>query len=411
MNFFRFFLYMTYFIFPACVSHSDMDSSRLEIFKNPLKEKDLSGSEESPLKILCDRPMCAETKMHELDDEITPTHKIFLRSNGVTPESAYSEDFSSWSLLVDGEVKEERSFSLEELKNLFPHYEYQLTLECGGNGRAGFYPKAKGHQWTYGAIACPLWKGVRVKDLLEYVGLKDSAVYLAYEASDTHLSGDPEKQVISRGVPIKKALHPMTILAFELNGRPLPPEHGAPLRLVCPGYPASASGKWVTRLWVRDRVHDGAKMEGDSYRLPPHPVAPGAEVPVDDSWVVLEKMPVKSLITYPKSGLTLSYEEKDSFLVRGFAWTGEDKVTSVHVSFDYGATWKLAKLEKERNDFAWRRWSLVLSLPSRGYFEIWAKAKDSSGKEQPMVIPGWNPKGYGNNAMPRVSVTVRGPSA
>lgn len=393
----------------SCVSISN-DKEKL-INHSVIKEKDLSGSEESPFRVLSDRPLCAETKMHELDEAVTPTHKMFVRNNGITPEIAYSKDFSSWSLLVDGEVERKKTFSLEELKSIFPHYEYQLTLECGGNGRAGFYPKAKGYQWTYGAVASPLWKGIRVKDLLAYVGLKDSAVYLAYEALDLHPSGDSDLPVISRGVPIAKALHPMTLLAFELNGVPLPPEHGAPLRLVCPGYPASASGKWLKRLWIRDRVHDGAKMEGDSYRLPPYPVAPGTIVGIDDTWKILEKMPVKSIITYPKSGGEISYEEKDFFSVRGFAWTGEEKIESVHVSFDFGVTWHKTKLEKPRNSFSWQRWSATFSLPSQGYFEIWAKAKDSAGKEQPMIVPSWNPKGYANNAMPRISITVKEPSS
>ena len=265
--------------------------------------------------------------------------------------------------------------------------------------------KQKGHQWTYGAVSCALWKGVRLKDLLDFVGLKQSAVYLAYESFDSHLSGDASKKVISRGVPLWKALDPMTLVAFELNGAPLPPEHGAPVRLMCPGFPGSASGKWLKRLWVRDKVHDGVKMNGSSYRVPILPLKPGADLEEDTEMAIIEKMPVKSIITYPKSGLTFRDEAKDSFQVRGFAWTGEESVSSVHVSYDYGATWHKASLEKPRNKFSWQRWRISLSFPSKGYFKIWARATDSTGKSQPMLVPAWNPKGYLNNAMPLIDLT------
>lgn len=381
-------------------------SERSNPERTAVLEKDLSNSIDSPLRILNDRPLNVETKVHALDDEVTPTHKMFVRHNGIVPPIAYKKDFSTWSLTVDGEVFRPKNFTLDDLKKTFKAYEYQLTLECGGNGRAGFYPRTPGNQWTYGAVACPLWKGVLLRDVLNHVGLKDTAVYLAYEAHDIHLSGDPSKQVISRGVPITKALDPMTLLAFELNGKPLPAEHGAPLRLVCPGYPGSVSGKWLKRLWVRDQVHDGSKMTGNAYRIPPFPVKPGSKVPIDHTWKIIEKMPVKSIITYPKSGLSLKREKKDHMIVRGFAWTGEKKVVSVHLSFDYGQTWHKAQLKKARNPFAWQRWEVKLSFPSKGYFQLWSRAQDSSGRLQPMIVPHWNPKGYLNNAMPRIEIYI-----
>ena len=159
---------LRYFVFIFALSCQNLSTQKLSFQNLP---KDLSNHDESPLRVLSDRPFCAETKMHELDDEVTPVHKMFVRNNGIIPSLSYEKDFSSWRLQVEGEVKTEKSFTLHELKTLFPHYEYQLTLECGGNGRAGFYPKTKGHQWTYGAVSCALWKGVRLKDLLSYLGL------------------------------------------------------------------------------------------------------------------------------------------------------------------------------------------------------------------------------------------------
>ena len=129
----------------------------------------------------------------------------------------------------------------------------------------------------------------------------DTAVYVAYYGEDPHLSGNPEDIPISRGVPLSKAMDESTLLAWEMNGEPLPPHHGFPIRVVAPGFPASASGKWLRRLWVRDQVHDGPKMTGFSYRVPRYPVPPGTEVPEEDMEII-GPMPLKSIITRPETG-------------------------------------------------------------------------------------------------------------
>ena len=188
-----------------------------------------------------------------------------------------------------------------------------------------------------------------------------------------------------------------------MNGHPLTAEHGAPLRLVVPGYPASASGKWLKRLWIRNKVHDGEKMNGDSYRIPPYPVRAGTDVPIDDSWKIIKRMPVKALIHSPRCH---SKFEQRKVLVQGFAWTSAERVVAVDVSYDFGQTWFHANLYEGANRYAWQKWELELELPGKGYYEIWARATDSDGKMQPMVVGNWNPKGYLNNAMPRISVTV-----
>ena len=135
-----------------------------------------------------------------------------------------------------------------------PVYDCQLQLECGGNGRSEFYPPASGNQWTTGAISCGEWTGVRLKDLLAHCGIESSAVYVGYYGKDTHVSGDVAKIPISRGVPIDKALEDETLIAWALNGEDIPVLHGFPLRLVCGGWPASASGKWLSEIVVRDRA-------------------------------------------------------------------------------------------------------------------------------------------------------------
>ncbi|MEZ4760971.1 MAG: sulfite oxidase [Flavobacteriales bacterium] len=354
------------------------------------------------LTILNDKPWNIETPAHLLDDEVTPADRMFLRNNGLMPTSI---DPATWTLTIDGEaVTKPVSFTLAELKQKFTHHSYRLVLECGGNGRAEFDPPAKGNQWTVGAVQCAEWTGVRLKDVLNAVGVKSNAVYIGYYGGDTHLSGDPDKVVISRGVPMAKALEDETLLAFAMNGKDIPLAHGHPLRLVVGGWPASASGKWLKRIAIRDRVHDGPKMTGDSYRVPCKPVEPGEQVP-DEGMCIIESMPVKSVITSPKSGAML--DKGRTLELRGHAWAGDLSVKRMEVSIDFGASWQAADLKPAHNRLAWQRWTANVKFPETGYYEVWARATDSNGRSQPMVVPGWNPKGYLNNATHRIAVRVR----
>ncbi len=355
------------------------------------------------LIVLNDRPVNAETPAHLLDDRVTPAKHLFVRNNG-RPPVASAIDPATWTLEIGGEsAGDTRSYTIADLKNRFKHYSYQLQIECGGNGRSEFVPPAGGNQWSVGAVGCPEWTGVRLRDVLEDVGLKDDAVYIGYYGGDMHLSGDPTKVPISRGVPMSKALEDETLIAWAMNGKDIPLMNGHPLRLVAGGWPASVSGKWLKRIVVRNQVHDGPKMGGDSYRVPCKPVAPGTEVAPEDMCII-ESMPVKSLVTFPRSGIEQAVGEP--LAVRGHAWAGDHEVAKVHVSIDFGATWKRAKLEKPANRLAWQHWSAEVEFPETGYYEVWARATDDRGHSQPMVLPGWNPKGYLNNACHRIAVGV-----
>jgi len=353
------------------------------------------------LVVLNDKPWNIETPAHLLDDRVTPADKLFVRNNGKLPESF---DAASWTLSIEGEaVPSPGTYTIADLKKKFAEYAYQLVLECGGNGRSEFNPPAKGTQWTTGGVGCPAWTGVQLKDVLEDAGVTNKAVYIGYEGADIHLSGDPDKVVISRGVPIEKAMQDESLIAYGMNGGALPKYNGYPLRLIMGGWPASVSGKWLTKILVRDRVHDGAKMEAPSYRVPCEPVEPGTEVKHEDMCII-ESMPVKSLITYPNTGGMLSFGK--TLEVRGHAWAGEREVAKMQVSIDFGATWQRAELEPPVNRLAWQHWKAKVSFPQKGYYEVWAKATDDAGVSQPMIVPGWNPKGYLNNATHRIAVKV-----
>jgi sulfite oxidase len=367
----------------------------------PVILDDYLAGKHPEMVVLNNKPWNVEAQPHLLNDDTTPSDRFFIRNNGIPPENI---DVDNWTLTIDGEsAKESKTYTIRELKEQFKTYSYQLTLECGGNGRAGFYPPASGNQWTEGAVACSKWTGVRLKDILNDVGIKTDAVYIGYYGEDIHLSGEEGKVSISRGVPMAKALEDETLIAWALNDEDIPLMNGYPLRLVIGGWPASTSGKWLSKIVIRNKVHDGPKMEGTSYKVPKNPVQPGEKVAEED-FKIIESMPVKSLITYPKTGAVIKDGKK--LKVNGHAWAGDLEVKEMHVSIDFGATWLLCELRQPINRLAWQQWSTELDFPQQGYYEIWAKATDSKGKSQPMVIPGWNPKGYLNNSCHRIAVKV-----
>jgi DMSO/TMAO reductase YedYZ molybdopterin-dependent catalytic subunit len=353
------------------------------------------------LTILNDRPVLAEAPAHLLDDAVTPGKHLFIRNNGVAPVPEALNPVK-WTLEIAGESCEKpTTFTLKELKEKFEHHTLQMVLECAGNGRSEFNPPTHGTQWTTGAVGCPKWTGVRLRDVLKHCGIKEDAVYIGYYGADIHLSGDLKKTTISRGVPIKKAMEDESLIVFAMNGEDIPWLNGHPLRLMLGGWPASTCGKWLKKIVIRDREHDGEKMTGDAYRMPRYPVAPGSKVPEEDM-VIIESMPVKSLVTFPKSGL--SHPLADVLTLRGHAWAGENEVAEVHVSLDFGATWSKTELAKPVNRFAWQRWTTQVRFPKKGYYEVWARATDDQGRSQPMILPGWNPKGYLNNTCHRIAI-------
>jgi len=247
--------------------------------------------------------------------------------------------------------------------------------------------------------------------VLESVGLTNKASYIAWYGEDKDCAGDPAV-LISRGFSLEKAMDEGTMLVYEMNGVPLPAFHGFPLRVFAPGYPGAAQGKWLNRIWVRDQVHDGPKMTGWAYRLPKYPLWPGSansttapsayNPPIETE--IITKLGVRSLITSP-SRCTVT--TNTTVAVEGRAWSGAGDVTRVEVSSDYGVTWSDAtSLSTPVNKWAWQKWALVVVLPSQGAWRIMSRATDIEGRVQPIIAPGWNPKGYMSNAVMNVDVTV-----
>jgi len=190
------------------------------------------------LVVLGEKPLVAETPESLLDDDTTPIEKFYIRNNGQIPEETRDPD--AWKITIDGEVNNKIEITLGELKSKYKAVTRRMVLECGGNGRAGFSPPARGNQWTNGGAGCAEWTGVPLADLLKKAGLRPSAKYTAHYAADLHLSGDPSKPSLSRGVRLEKAMDPNTMIVWAMNGQPLPNIHGGPVRLIVPGWAGSA---------------------------------------------------------------------------------------------------------------------------------------------------------------------------
>ncbi|MEM8960603.1 MAG: sulfite oxidase [Acidobacteriota bacterium] len=340
-------------------------------------------------------PLNGEGEPHLLDDDITPIDCHFVRNNGTFP---ICDDPSGWRLSIDGEVDTPLSISLDELRSM-PAVTHALMLECAGNGRAFFDPQARGEQWRRSAVSCSEWTGVPLRDLLQRAGLKDSAVYTGHYGLD---DGVERHEPFSRGIPIDKALEPHTLVAYAMNGAPLEPIHGFPARLIVPGWIGSASQKWITRIWVRDREHDSQKMTGYTYRMPKSPTTPGVKPPKSDMEVATAWR-IKSLITRPAGGQHQAVGQNVD--VTGHAWAGEDQVDRVDISIDFGHTWQPTELTPGPTRYAWSRWRTEVSFPHKGEWEIWARATDHNGDTQPYIQP-WNPKGYLGNIVHRLPVVV-----
>ncbi len=346
-----------------------------------------------------DPALNAEPPIALLGEAITPAEAFFVRNNGDVPVVGREDD---WVLTIDGEVERPARWTLAALRERFETVTLTAVLECAGNGRSQFSPATDGLPWRLGAVGCARWTGVRLADVLAEAGVRPGAVYAGHHSPDRLIS-DPSRPALSRGLPIARALAPETLVAFAMNGEPLPRLHGGPLRIVAPGFPGSAWQKWLDRVELRPCEHDGEKMGGTNYRLPTAPVAPGE--PLDPSrFAVITDMPVKSLITAPLAGFTATCGER--LTVAGFGWSGAIPLAGVRVSGDGGVNWQDATLEDGEGPFAWRRFSADLVIAQPGAMSVLAQARDVQGQVQPLEIV-WNPRGYCNNQVHRVAGTAR----
>lgn len=342
-----------------------------------------------------ERPLTGSVPAHEHDFDLTPNQRMFVRNNLLTPDI----DVNAHRLVIKGLVDKELSFSLAELQKSFPVVTMAGMLECAGSGRSNYQPRASGTPWNAtGGMGCPLWTGVRLKDVLAAAGLKEKAAHVAGQGGDPGAVATAAPVI--RSIPMAKALDEHTLIAWGMNEAPLPKVHGYPLRLVVPGWVGSASTKWLHTLTVLDAPFKGTYMN-NSYVMPRWPVKPGDRMPPET--VSTQAWPIKSMITSPAPEATLKGNQR--ITVRGKAWVGEGSVARVDISLDEGATWHRARLDRARDQYAWRTFTYEFEPQRFGYLTLLARATDDRGNVQP-ITPLWNPLGYFWNGIHRVGVMV-----
>ena len=349
-----------------------------------------------PLTVRVTRPFDAETPVREFTSWLTSNERFFVRSHfGPPPAEAVQPD--TWRLTVKGLVKEGLSLTLKDLREFEP-VTLTAVLQCSGNGRAHHRPKVPGVQWERGAAGNAQWTGVRLRDVLQRAGVKPQGLHVQMQGADRPAL--PTVPLFTRSIPIAKALHPDTLLAYEMNGRPLPLLHGAPLRVITPGWMAESCMKWLTEITLRGDETPGYYMQ-QAYRIPETSIQPGSGLP-GSVMVPVEQMPVKSLIAAPAEGDTL---KTGPVTIQGVAWAGESLITKVEVSCDDGKTWEPARLLGEEQPYAWRQWQYLWNARQVGPTAILCRATDAQGAQQPEKSP-WNPGGFLWNGWDRLSVTV-----
>jgi sulfite oxidase len=340
-------------------------------------------------------PYNAETGLAALDEgPLTAADAFYVRGHGAVPEI----DSCTWRLHVHGLVERELDLSLPTLREAFREREVTATLQCAGNRREGLIAirDIPGEApWGPGATGTATWTGVALADVLALAGPLREAADVGFEGADLSSDVQPAER-FGGSIPLDKARRPEVLLAWAMNGEPLPPVHGAPLRVVVPGYIGARSVKWLERIEVRSQPWAGY-FQHVVYRLLPEDGSPGPGTGMPLGLVALN-----SDVLSPADGETVAAGPVE---VRGYAFAGGERhVARVDVSLDGGTSWSQTELLDDVGPWAWRHWRIMVDL-APGEHEILVRAWDSSAATQPEDEAGlWNPKGYVNNARPHVRV-------
>jgi sulfite oxidase len=324
---------------------------------------------------------------------VTPVERFYVRNHGEVPEPGDG-------LRVDGLVEEALQLSIAQLGGRFPAAGLTATLQCAGNRRAGLMAvrDIPGEApWGPGATGTATWRGVRLRDVLAAAGVRDEAAHVVFHGADRAEEVKPP-QAFAGAIPLEKALRSEVLLAWEMNGAPLEPVHGAPLRAVVPGYIGARSVKWLNRVELRAGEWEGY-FQHTAYRLlrPDESPAPGAGIELGEIGLNCDVLSPAVGARVPAGPVEL----------RGYAFAGGERhVTRVELSLDEGATWREAELLEDLGRWAWRLWRAELAL-APGEHTVAVRAWDSAATTQPESAASlWNPKGYVNSAWGHVRLTA-----
>jgi DMSO/TMAO reductase YedYZ molybdopterin-dependent catalytic subunit len=342
------------------------------------------------------RPPNYETPTALFREAYTPNDAFYVRWHSAVPEVALAD----WRLRIGGPAaRHSREYSHEEIVRRFKRAEVTAVNQCSGNRRGLFSPHVPGVQWGYGAMGNAVWGGVRLKDVLEDAGIGPGAVEVVANGADAPPLTGPD---FVKSLPVWKALDPDTLLAFEMNGQPLPAWNGFPARIVAPGWTATYWIKAVTDLTITDKAFDGFWMK-TAYRVPKGMFgASGFESQDTEQNSPITNIKVNSLIVDPAPGTALPAGKR--LAVMGIAWDGGSGIRRVEVSLDGGASWRDAKLGRDLGRYSWRQWRYEFR-PQAGTVTVLARAFAADGSTQPDQLV-HNPAGYHHNVVHRVEYHV-----
>ncbi len=340
------------------------------------------------IRKMSERPLNAETPAESLRSWITPNSAFFHRNQS---EMKSAVSLNEWSLSLGGEVKREVLLTYDEILSL-PKAISTGTLECAGNGRSLLKEKASGNPWTIGGVGNAVWGGVWLKEVLHMAGVKENARHVIFEGMDEPLGSAGIKFI--RSIPLEKALG-STLLAYEMNGEPLPLPHGFPLRVVALGWVGANCCKWLRKITVANEPYEGYYMDR-VYRIFQKGEAPR-------TGKVTTAIPLKTIITRPLQGEIV---EQGRILVLGAAYGGGAEINEISISKDEGQTWSPGEFLGPNEPFAWRQWQYLWTPGRKGEHRLMARATGSEGNLQPMAAV-WNVLGYGNNGVEEHSLKLQ----
>lgn len=350
------------------------------------------------LRLLTESPLNAEAKLSELlSDYLTPLDTFYIRTNGTVP-LAHEDDHR---ITIEGMVSRPAVMSLLEMRKLFGETELNAVLMCAGNRRTEMsaVKKVSGTPWTTGAIGNAKWRGINLASVLNHVGVSPEAKYVWFESIDRCAKKDGTETAFGASIPLDKALDGSTILAQSMNGAPLTPDHGAPVRVIVPGYIGSRSVKWVGKIIVSDKpspnyfVSENYKFVADT-----KPESLAAAEPINE-------YTINSLICDPEPGATVSAGE---VTLRGIALPRGgrlDRIAKVEILAKDNTVLAEAKLHSPGEAFCWEMWSATVKLPP-GEHTLGVRAHGTQGDSQPLE-PNWNAMGYLYNAPHWVTFQVK----
>jgi DMSO/TMAO reductase YedYZ molybdopterin-dependent catalytic subunit len=346
------------------------------------------------------RPPNFETPLSYFNEAFTPNEAFFVRYHMASiPEINARE----WKLQIGGDsIASPMEFTLQDLKRNFEQVEIAAVNQCAGNRRGLVQPHVPGIQWGYGAMGNAKWRGVRLKDVLNKAGVKKDALEVVANGTDAGLTDKTPD--FAKSLPLWKALDENTIIAFEMNGAPLPHWHGYPARLVVPGWAATYWMKHLSSLNVVSSPFDGFWMK-TAYRVPKgaFPVPQGFDSQTSETTTPITDILINSLVTNIENGQT--FNSGQPIKVKGIAWDGGHGIDRVEISIDRGKSWRRAGLLEDYGRFSWRQWRYEFQSEPKGALKLMVRATNRAGATQPIdLVP--NPAGYHHNRIQTLELVI-----